>query len=223
MGALTSLEWLTLSQNQLTGPIPDMSLLTKLTVLDLCHNELTGLIPDLSFLINLTRLELSHNELTGPVPDLSDFTSLTAMRLTDNQFCLPSGCAISDANPEGTFHLKKLNLPTCTKAELSVTRAVPLNLTPTVGVGQVTLSWGRAANAATYELRTWDSIERQWGPIGGVLTGTSFTHSVRTDGRNYYYQVRSRDADGVRSAWSERVYAAVVSTFFSTVPRVPRL
>ncbi len=161
MGALTSLEWLTLSQNQLTGPIPDMSLLTKLTVLDLCHNELTGLIPDLSFLINLTRLDLNHNELTGPVPDLSDFTSLTAMRLTDNQFCLPRGFAISGANPEGTFHLKKLNLPTCTKAEISVTRAFPLNLTPTVGVGQVTLTWGKEANAATYEPRTWDSIERQ--------------------------------------------------------------
>ena len=93
---------------------------------------------------------------------------------------------------------------------------VPQNLTPTVGAGQVTLTWDAAADAASYDLRVWDSINRQWVPIGGVLSSTTYTHTVLTDGRNYYYQVRARSATDVRGAWSERVYAAVVT------PQIPR-
>ena len=45
-----------------------------------------------------------------------------------------------------------------------------------------------------------------------------YTHTVLTDGRNYYYQVRGRDADGERSAWSERVFAAVVTQQYPPPP-----
>ncbi len=216
--SLTSLEKLSLSHNELTGRIPDLSFLTKLTRLDLRNNELTGPILDLRLLTRLNALYLSENQLTGPAPDLSAFSNLTVMRLTDNQLCLSPGFAPSGPNAEGAFHLKKLNLATCTDAELSATPAAPSNLTPNIGVGQVALTWDRVANAASYELRAWDSLQRQWGPIGGVLTGTSFTHSVLTDGRNYYFQVRARDANGVRSAWSGRVYAAVVPPLFPPPP-----
>ncbi len=140
------------------------------------------------------------------------------MRLTDNQLCLSQSFAPSGPNAEGTFHLKRLNLATCTDAELSATPAAPSNLTPNTGSGQVMLTWDKVENTATYELRAWDSLQRQWGPIGGDPTGTSFTHFVLTDGRNYYYQVRSRDANGGRSAWFERVYAAVVPPLFPPPP-----
>ncbi|MDE0338985.1 MAG: hypothetical protein OXI80_15045 [Caldilineaceae bacterium] len=215
---LTSLEKLSLSHNELNGRIPDLSFLTKLTRLDLRNNELTGPVVDLRLLTRLNALYLSENQLTGPAPDLSGFTNLKVMRLTDNQLCLSPGFAPSGPNSEGAFHLKKLNLATCTDAELSATPAAPSNLTPNSGAGQITLTWDRVDNAATYELRAWDSLQRQWGLIDGVLTGTSFTHSVLTDGRNYYYQVRSRDADGGRSAWSGRVYAAVVPPLFPPPP-----
>ena len=216
--SLTSLEKLSLSHNELTGRIPDLSFLTKLTRLDLRNNELTGPILDLRLLTRLNALYLSDNQLTGPAPDLSGFTNLTVMRLTDNQLCLSPGFAPTGPNDGGVFHLKKLNLETCTDAELSDTPAAPSDLTPNIGVGQVTLTWDAVENAATYELRAWDSLQRQWNLLDGVLNGTSFTHSVLTDGRNYYYQVRSRDADGVRSAWSERVYAAVVHPLFPPPP-----
>lgn len=220
---LTSLEKLSLSHNELTGRIPDLSFLTELTRLDLRHNELTGPILDLNLLPRLNALYLSDNQLTGPAPDLSGFSNLTVMRLTDNQLCMSPGFAPSGPNDGGVFHLKKLNLETCTDAELSATPAAPSNLTPNIGVGQVTLTWDAVENAATYELRAWDSLQRQWGPIDGVLTGTSFSHSVLKDGRNYFYQVRSRDANGVRSAWSERVYAAVVQPLFPPPPESLRL
>jgi len=221
--SLTSLEKLSLSHNELTGRIPDLSFLTKLTRLDLRNNELTGPILDLNLLTRLNALYLSDNQLTGPAPDLSGFTNLTVMRLTDNQLCMSPGFVPSGPNGGGVFHLKKLNLANCTDAELSATPAAPSNLTPNIGAGQVTLTWDREEKAASYELRAWDSLHRQWGPIGGVLTGTSFTHSVLMDGRNYYYQVRSRDANGVRSAWSARVYAAVVPPLFPPPPESLRL
>ena len=218
LSSLTGLEKLYLDHNRLTGPVPDLSFLTNLEKLYLDHNRLTGPILDLNLLTRLKALNLSDNRLTGPAPDLSGFTHLTSMRLTDNQLCLSPGFAPSGLNPRGAVHLKKLDLATCTDVELQAVPAAPANLTPNIGVGQVTLTWDRVANAAAYDLRVWDSLQRRWGPVDGVLTGTSFTHSGLTGGRNYYYQVRSRDAKGVRSAWSERVYAAVVPPLFPPPP-----
>ena len=74
-------------------------------------------------------------------------------------------------------------------------------------------------DAASYELRAWDSFDRTWGAVGGVLTDTTtYTHTVQTDGRNYYYQVHARDANDIRGSWSERLYVAVVPTQFPTAP-----
>ena len=83
----------------------------------------------------------------------------------------------------------------------------------------VTLTWDAVANAAGYELRVWDSLDRQWGAIGGVLTDTTtYTHTVLTDGRNYHFQVRARNANDVVGAWSDRVYEAVVTPRFPPPP-----
>ncbi|PWA68880.1 leucine-rich repeat protein [Artemisia annua] len=67
LGRLRLLEELDLSQNQLTGPIPTFN--WKLTTLDLSYNRLKGSIPE-SFgsLTALTYLDLSSNLLTGPIP-----------------------------------------------------------------------------------------------------------------------------------------------------------
>ncbi len=219
LGALTRLTTLSLNHNLLTGQIPDLSTLTNLTSLDLSHNQLTGSILDLNSLTKLQTLSLNNNQLTGPFPDLSALANLAFLNLTGNRLCLPAGSDLSGSNTAVANHLNSLNLATCTAAELAAALAAPQNLTATVGSGQVTLTWDAATRAASYDLRVWDSFDRTWAPIGGALRNTTYTHTVLTDGRNYYYQVRARDANGVRGAWSEQLYAAVVPTQFPPPPQ----
>jgi len=85
LSALTSLQTLKLSVNQLTGSIPDLSALTSLLELWLHNNQLTGSIPDLSAWTSLLDLNLSNNKLTGSIPDLSALTSLQSLHLDFNQ------------------------------------------------------------------------------------------------------------------------------------------
>jgi len=222
LSAVTRLKTLLLSHNQLTGPIPDLSALTNLNSLSLSVNQLSGPIPDLSALANLRTLGLSFNQLTGPVPDLSALARLTRLSLSRNQLCLPAGADLSGVNQVAAEHLATLNLAACSDTELASVPGTPQNLAAAVGVGfggsRVTLTWDAVADAAGYELWAWNGIDRAWGRIGGTLTGTSYAHSVLTDGRNYYYQVRARDANDVRGAWSERVFAAVVPQQFLPPP-----
>ncbi|MCY3898362.1 MAG: hypothetical protein OXF86_07310 [Caldilineaceae bacterium] len=219
LAALTAMHTLNLSDNQLTGPLPDLSALTDLRILSLRDNQLSGPILNLNHIAKLASLDLSNNQFRGPFPDLSALPNLTWVGLTGNQLCLPQGFTLSGSNTIVADHLNRLNLPTCTGAESMLTPSVPQNLSATVGSGEVTLNWDPVANAVGYELQVWDSIDRRWGPAGGNLTTTTYTHAVRTDGRNYYFQVRARNAAQVRSAWSNRLYVAVVPTQFPPPPQ----
>ena len=202
----------------MTGQIPDLSTLTSLTYLNLSHNRLSGPVLDLNLLAKLGRLHLNNNQLSGPVPDLSALSNLTILNLGDNQLCLPAGVDLSGSNTVVANHIDSLNLAACTDADLAAVLGAPPNFTSTVGTGQVTLTWDAVSDAASYNLRAWDSFDRTWATIGGVLTGRTYTHTVHTDGRNYYYQVRARDANNVRGAWSEQLYTAVVPTQFPPPP-----
>ena len=217
LSALTALTHLDLGDNQLSGPVPDLSALTNLSELSLSNNQLSGPILDFGALTNLRKLILNNNQLSGPVPELGSLTTLETLSLADNRFCLPADYDFSASSNVVTNHLNSLSLATCTDAELAAVPGVPQNLSTTISGSQVTISWDAASNAVNYDLWTWDSINRQWGSIGGTLTNTTYRHSVQTDGRNYYYQVRARDANDVRGAWSERV-AAVLSTQFPPPP-----
>ena len=75
---------LTLANNDLSGPIPDLSALTGLITIWLNDNNLSGSIPDLSALTGLTQLALNNNQFTGRIPTLP--TGLTSLTLQDNQF-----------------------------------------------------------------------------------------------------------------------------------------
>ena len=218
LSALSNLRTLSFSHNQLTGTIPDLSALTNLSKLILSVNMLAGPIPDLGALTNLRTLGFSSNQLTGPVPDLSALANLSWLSLRINQLCLPAGADLAGANQVVAEHLATLNLAACSDAELASVPGTPQNLAAAVGVGRVTLTWDAVANAASYEIWAWDSIDRAWGSIGGALTGTSYAHAVLMDGRNYYYQVRARDANGMRGAWSERVLVQVVTQQFPPPP-----
>jgi hypothetical protein len=78
------LKELNLSDNQLTGQIPDLSNLNNLLKLNLSKNQLTGQIPDLSKLFKLLKLNLSKNQLTGQIPDLSNLNNLSELLLFSN-------------------------------------------------------------------------------------------------------------------------------------------
>ena len=219
LSSLTKLLTLILAENRLSGPFPDLSTLTRLDAIALADNQLSGPILNLNHLTNLTYLILRGNKFSGPVPDLSALTKLTSLDISSNPLCLPEGIDFSDWDPFVAVPVESLNLPTCTSAETMLTPAVPQNLTPTVGAGQVTLTWSAAANAVSYELRGWDSIDRRWEPFGGALSARTYRQTVLTDGRRYYFQVRARDANGVHSAWSQSVYVAVVPQHFPPPPQ----
>ena len=107
LGNLTNLTTLSISVNNLDGPIPDLGALTSLMVLDLSgqpveradsrperphqpggagpqRQQLGREIPDLSALINLTVLNLSGNQVIGTIPNLSRLTRLTQLALNNN-------------------------------------------------------------------------------------------------------------------------------------------
>jgi Leucine-rich repeat (LRR) protein len=86
--SLTELSYLDLSNNTLSGTIPDMSTLTNLVVLDLSINKLTGTLPEyLSTIKSLAYLSIGQNKLTGTLS--SEYGALTSLNVLDlglNQF-----------------------------------------------------------------------------------------------------------------------------------------
>ena len=218
LSALTELRFLDLSHNQLSGSVPDLSFLTLFKSLSLGSNQLSGPLINLQFLERLSALSLKENQFTGPLPDLSALTELSWLDLAGNRFCLPEGASLFHQNSNVAKHLMTLNLPACTETELSLPRASALNLTATVSTFQVTLTWDADANAESYELLFWDSLERRWDSAEGRLTTTTYTHPVLSDGRIYYFQIRARYAGGETGPWSQRVQAIVVPQRFPPPP-----
>nr|GMC84005.1 LRR receptor-like serine/threonine-protein kinase GSO1 [Ipomoea batatas] len=80
----SSLEYLDLSYNRITGQIPDISPALFLRELHLSGNQITGQIPDLSHALSLRVLDLSENQITGQISDLSHALSLR-LYLYENQ------------------------------------------------------------------------------------------------------------------------------------------
>ena len=218
LSGLAELADLSLHRNELSGPLPDLSLLFKLRRIELYDNRLRGPVFDLHSLTNLQILRLENNDLSGPLPDANAFVELQSLDLSGNRFCLPPGVSLSHDYPAVDAHLQTLALPECTAADLAAYPAAPANLSAAVNGSRVTLSWDAVAAASSYDLWVWDSLDRIWGPAAGSLTGTSYSHPVLTDGRNYYFQVRSRDAAGARGPWSERAHVIVVAQRYPPPP-----
>ncbi|MCO5553944.1 hypothetical protein L7F22_007470 [Adiantum nelumboides] len=87
MGALTSLQVLSLSQNSLSGSIPAaIGKLQSLEHLDLSDNMLSGAVPqEIGGLSNLVILDLSMNELEGGIPaSMGKLTMVQKMDLSYN-------------------------------------------------------------------------------------------------------------------------------------------
>ncbi|XP_027346874.1 probable inactive receptor kinase At5g67200 [Abrus precatorius] len=85
---LEQLRVLSLRNNSLFGPIPDLSPLTNLKSLFLDHNNFSGSFPpSILSLHRLLTLSLSHNTLTGSLPvQLTLLDRLISLRLNSNNF-----------------------------------------------------------------------------------------------------------------------------------------
>ncbi|XP_009787502.1 probable inactive receptor kinase At5g67200 [Nicotiana sylvestris] len=87
LSKLDQLRVLSLQNNSLTGPIPDLSSLVNLKVLFLDHNLFTGSIPLSIFTLHrLKTLDLSYNNLTGSLPiSVNNLNRLYYLRLDSNR------------------------------------------------------------------------------------------------------------------------------------------
>ncbi|GER29956.1 leucine-rich repeat protein kinase family protein [Striga asiatica] len=85
---LGQLRVLSLQNNSLTGPVPDLSGLVNLKALFLSRNYFSGAVPpSISALHRLKTLDLSYNMLAGPIPEsLNGLDRLYCLRLDFNRF-----------------------------------------------------------------------------------------------------------------------------------------
>lgn len=85
---LDQLRVLSLKENSLAGPIPDLSALRNLKAVFLGRNRFGGRFPaSILSLRRLRAIDLSYNHLSGPVPPaLAAFDRLRALRLEFNRF-----------------------------------------------------------------------------------------------------------------------------------------
>ncbi|KAL5200573.1 hypothetical protein ABZP36_021776 [Zizania latifolia] len=88
LAALPGLRALSLANNNLTGPFPDLSMLPALKMLYLSRNKLAGDIPDGAFasMRGLRKLYLSDNAFTGPIPSSITSPRLLVLQLSKNRF-----------------------------------------------------------------------------------------------------------------------------------------
>ncbi|XP_075664268.1 putative leucine-rich repeat receptor-like serine/threonine-protein kinase At3g14840 [Castanea sativa] len=87
--ASTQLEFLSLSMNNLSGPLPSfLGNITTLTFLGIENNLFSGMVPlALGKLVNLENLILSANNFSGELPvALTNLTKLTELRISSNNF-----------------------------------------------------------------------------------------------------------------------------------------
>ncbi|VVA29379.1 Hypothetical predicted protein [Prunus dulcis] len=87
--ASTKLEYLSITVNNLSGPIPGyLGNISTLIYMSLENNNFSGTVPpELGKLVNLNNLILSANNLTGELPlALTNLTKLTELRISSNNF-----------------------------------------------------------------------------------------------------------------------------------------
>ena len=82
----TSLKYLYLHSNDLSGTIPDFASLNKLEWLDLSGNRLSGEVDPDKFHTSLKVLRLQSSNLSGGIPDFTSLDKLWWLDLGDNSF-----------------------------------------------------------------------------------------------------------------------------------------
>ncbi|KAG0369858.1 hypothetical protein BGZ54_008596, partial [Gamsiella multidivaricata] len=100
LGGLSSLQYLLLYYNNLSGPIPPSLTNAPLLILDLSHNRISGSLPSSApGWTNLGTLNLEQNALTGPLPDwVTTLPNLHSIAIGQNLF------TTGDPHPAFTFN-----------------------------------------------------------------------------------------------------------------------
>ncbi|CAJ2629908.1 unnamed protein product [Trifolium pratense] len=102
---------LSLSNNQISGMLPDLSALSSLRILNLADNKVVGKIPaSISSLTELEILDLSGNSFKGVVSE-SHFTNLSKLEILDLSHNMVTVKIGDDWIPP--FQLQYLILPSC--------------------------------------------------------------------------------------------------------------
>lgn len=88
LSRLDQLRVLSLQNNSLSGPVPDLSGLINLKTLFLDHNNFSGPFPpSIFFLHRIKTVDLSYNKFSGPLPlSLTKLDRLNYLRLDWNRF-----------------------------------------------------------------------------------------------------------------------------------------
>ncbi|CAJ2629904.1 unnamed protein product [Trifolium pratense] len=108
---VSSLQELSLSNNQISGMLPDLSALSSLRILNLADNKVVGKIPaSISSLTELEILDLSGNSFEGVVSE-SHFTYLSKLEILDLSHNMVTVKIGHDWIPP--FQLQYLILPSC--------------------------------------------------------------------------------------------------------------
>jgi Leucine-rich repeat (LRR) protein len=113
-GSIPTLLKLSLRNCGISGTIPSFDGAKSLEVLDLSNNKLTGTIPNTtSYPINLTSIDLSYNELNGEIPlAIGNLPALDLLVLRNNNLSgaipgnLGSSAGFSGANATGDIDLQ---------------------------------------------------------------------------------------------------------------------
>ena len=85
--AMTNLEELNVSNNNLTGALPaEIRRLQKLRILNASNNKMTGVPAEVGQLQNLEILDLSNNQLTGLPYELGNLQNLKTLNLSGNDY-----------------------------------------------------------------------------------------------------------------------------------------
>jgi Leucine-rich repeat (LRR) protein len=115
---MSSLQYLVLGTNDLTGQIPDsIGNLTSLTYLRLENNKLNGTIPEaIGKIVSLQSLYLDRNDLSGPIPkNIGNLVNLISCGVLPGnaELCRAEALTICDAGVPGIKppFLRETSLP----------------------------------------------------------------------------------------------------------------
>jgi CSLREA domain-containing protein len=216
-GLASSLTALNLSDNQLSGVLPDYLSFGKLLDLDLSGNLLSGVIVGLPN--SLKTLRLDNNQLEGIIPDLTPLTGLNFLNLDFNK--LTGETAGSATRMQATWRLTQTMMPTNVKATpLSATQVqvtwTLINYITDKGYYRVKYATTAGGPYTIFPTNTTDKSVNNL-TVTGLTANTQYYFVVET-----VTQPHLRQRSQLISAPSAEVAAKTLSTAakFSTIPAV---
>ena len=189
--------------------------------------NIAGLTPGVTYTVRLHFVEPTlfgagervFNVTLNGAAFLTNFDIYVAADDVGNRAVAEVGAATADANGQISISFNNIvNDPLVCAIEVFATAPVqapppPTNLTATVNVGQVGLSWSAVAGATSYIIyRGTTSGGEGATPLATGVTGTSFIDSQATPGTTYYYEVSAVNLGGAGSRSSEQSAPARFTT-----------